>query len=82
MTRVATITCMLGAMAALTACNTVAGAGRDVQAVGGGISHVAREVNNEVFGGHSAGNEGVATAGKPCDPNGEELKGASGLPPC
>lgn len=66
----------------LTGCNTVMGVGRDVQAVGGGISHVARDVNNEVFGGYGSWNEGTATAGEPCDPGGEELLGASGLPSC
>lgn len=74
--------CILGAGMALTGCNTVIGAGRDVQAVGGGISHVAREVNNELLGGYGSWNEGVASAGEPCDPAGEELSGASGLPPC
>lgn len=66
----------------LTGCNTVIGVGRDVQAVGSGISYVARDVNNEVFGGYGSWNEGIVTAGEPCDPAAGELRGGSGLPPC
>lgn len=66
----------------LTGCNTVIGVGRDVQAVGSGISYVARDVNNEVFGGYGRWNEGTVTAGEPCDPAAGELRGGSGLPPC
>lgn len=75
-------TCALGAVMALPACHTVEGVGRDIQVVGDGVSFVARDINNEVFGGYGSWEQGVATAGEPCDPGDGELAGGSGLPPC
>lgn len=74
--------CALGAILLMPACHTIEGVGRDIQAVGDGVSFVARDVNNEVFGGYGDWDEGVASAGEPCDPNAGELAGGSGLPPC
>lgn len=74
--------CALSALSALPACHTIEGAGRDIQAVGGGVSYVARDINNEVFGGYGSWERGVASAGEPCDPNAGELAGGGGLPPC
>nr|WP_218161078.1 entericidin A/B family lipoprotein [Albimonas pacifica] len=36
------------AAAALSACNTVDGAGRDIQAAGSGVSHAANEAEEEL----------------------------------
>jgi len=79
---------------ALTGCSTVAGVGKDVSAVGRGITHVAGEVRDEVFTGgdkpryvetryrsQSAARPSVIVK-EPCDPNAGELRGGSGLPPC
>ncbi|MDJ0920160.1 MAG: hypothetical protein QNI84_03470 [Henriciella sp.] len=64
----------------LPACSTVDGVGRDIQAVGGGVSHLANEARDEMFGPRSS-NRYRAEAGDACDPYGDELAGG-GLPPC
>ena len=66
----------------LAGCNTVAGVGKDVTAVGKGVSHFAYEVRDEVFGKPGPKPRGYAYAGEPCDPSGSELSGGSALPPC
>ena len=66
----------------LTGCNTLAGVGKDVSAVGNGVTHVAYEVRDEVFGKPGPKPRGYASAGQACDPNADELLGGSGLPPC
>jgi len=86
------MTKLLAALMALTllpACNTVAGAGKDVSALGRGITHVATEVNDEVFQrdrrtypAEVRYRQPVATVGQACDPNASELYGGNGLPPC
>lgn len=75
-------TCALGAILLLPACHTIEGVGRDIQLVGDGVRFVARDINNEVFGGYGSWEQGVASAGEPCDPNAGELAGGSGLPAC
>ena len=84
------------ALPLLSACNTVAGVGKDVQAVGSGISSASTYVQREVFGAGprrtdvASVNYIAATpqprqptvsVGRACDPNGE-LAGGEGLPPC
>ena len=66
----------------LAGCNTLAGVGQDVTAVGKGVTHVAYEVRDEVFGKPGPKPQAYATAGEPCDPNPSELRGGAGLPPC
>ena len=79
---------------ALTGCSTVAGVGKDVSAVGRGLTHVAGEVRDEVFTGgekpryvetrYTSQSEvrPSVMVREPCDPNAGELRGGSGLPPC
>lgn len=45
-TRAIAIIALLGAGASLSACNTIAGAGEDVGAVGAGVAHGADAVKN------------------------------------
>jgi len=66
----------------LTGCNTVAGVGKDVTAVGKGVTHVAFEVRDEVFGKPGPKPQGYASVGEACDPSGDELSGGNGLPAC
>ncbi|MFN7056167.1 hypothetical protein [Hyphomonas sp.] len=66
----------------LTGCHTVEGVGRDIQAVGTGIAYVARDTNDQLFGGYGGSPQGTAEVGEPCDALGDELAGGSGLPPC
>lgn len=81
------------ALPVLTACNTVTGVGKDVQAVGNGISSASNYVQREVFGAPAQPTrvaqvrpvtptrQPTVTVGRACDPNGE-LAGGEGLPPC
>ncbi|MEM1088008.1 MAG: entericidin A/B family lipoprotein [Pseudomonadota bacterium] len=82
------------ALAILGGCSTVSGVGKDVSAVGRGISHVADEIREEVFQrdakpryvenrytSQSSVRPSVIVK-DPCDPNAGELRGGSGLPPC
>ncbi len=73
------------ALIALTACQTVHGIGQDIAAVGDGVSHVASELNDEVFGGYgdrsTAARYGRVSAGTLCDPNAREVRYGA-LPPC
>lgn len=62
----------------LPACSTVEGVGKDVSAVGQGISHVANEARDEMF----ASEPRYAKAGEACDPSAGELDGGNGLPAC
>lgn len=64
------------ALTTLAACNTVAGIGQDLQAVGGALSEASDNVRDEFNGSQT-----TSTA-QTCDPGGRELKGRSGLPPC
>lgn len=73
---------VLAASVALTGCNTMAGVGKDVTAVGKGVTHVAYEVRDEVFGKPGPQPRGYASVGEACDPNPDELRGGSGLPAC
>ncbi|MEL8055491.1 MAG: entericidin A/B family lipoprotein [Pseudomonadota bacterium] len=78
----------------LPACSTISGIGKDVSAVGRGISHVADEVREEVFTRDSGPRyvenryttqssvRPTVVVKEPCDPSAGELKGGSGLPPC
>ena len=66
----------------LAGCNTVAGVGKDVTAVGKGVSHVAYEVRDEVFGKPGPKPQAYASVGEACDPYPDELRGGNGLPPC
>lgn len=82
------------ALIALTGCSTVAGVGKDVSAVGRGLTHVAGEVRDEVFTGrdkpryvetrYTSQSEvrPSVIVREPCDPNAGELRGGSGLPLC
>ena len=81
-TKKALIAAALASSVLITGCNTVAGVGKDVTAVGKGVSHVAYEVRDEVFGKPGPKPTAYAVAGEPCDPNPSELRGGSGLPPC
>ena len=78
----ALIAAALAAPVFLTGCNTVAGMGQDVSAVGKGVTHVAYEVRDEVFGKPGPKPVAYAAVGEPCDPNPSELRGGSGLPAC
>ncbi len=70
-------------IAALPACSTFDGVGKDISAAGRGVSHVANEVREEVFTPRNyASRRPVARAGEPCDASAGELAGGSGLPPC
>lgn len=60
----------------------MAGVGKDVTAAGKGVTHVAYEVRDEVFGKPGPKPRGYASAGAACDPNADELLGGNGLPPC
>lgn len=66
----------------LAGCNTFAGVGKDVTAVGNGVTHIAYEVRDEVFGKPGPKPRAYAEVGEACDPNPGELLGASGLPSC
>ena len=66
----------------LAGCNTVAGVGKDVTAVGKGVTHVADEVRDEVFGKPGPKPQGYASVQQACDPASGELRGGTGLPPC
>ena len=66
----------------IAGCNTVSGVGKDVTAVGKGVTHVAGEVRDEVFGKPGPKPTGYAYVGQPCDPSGGELRGGNGLPAC
>ncbi|MBI1401089.1 entericidin A/B family lipoprotein [Hyphomonas sp.] len=68
------------AMSALSACNTVAGAGEDLQVAGEAIGHTADEVSDFLFEPGS-GSKGAPTE-KKCDSGAPELKGKSGHPTC
>ena len=48
LTRIAAIILGLAAMGTLQACNTVEGAGKDVQAVGKGVSKGAKKVKSKM----------------------------------
>ncbi|MEO1642298.1 MAG: entericidin A/B family lipoprotein [Pseudomonadota bacterium] len=85
---------ILAVLAVLGGCSTVAGVGKDVSAVGRGITHVADEVRDEVFTrrdqpryvetrytSQSSQRPSVVVK-EPCDPNAGELRGGSDLPPC
>ena len=73
----------------LAGCNTVAGLGEDVEAVGNGVTRAAQYVEREVFNSSSEtsarpvryADGGTVRVGEACDPNATELAG-SGLPPC
>lgn len=73
---------ILAASLVLAGCNTMAGVGKDVTAVGKGVTHVAYEVRDEVFGKPGPKPRAYASVGEACDPNADELMGGSGLPPC
>lgn len=73
------ITC--GALLVVPGCHTFDGVGRDISALGRGVSHVANEVREEVFVA-DADSTRVARAGEPCDPGAGELAGGNGLPRC
>ena len=66
----------------LAGCNTLAGVGQDVTAVGKGVTHVAYEVRDEVFGKPGPKPQAYASVGEACDPNPNELRGGNGLPAC
>lgn len=70
---------ILTAAFGLSACATVNGVGKDIAAVGNGVSHVANEVRDEVF--MSKPRRATASVGPACDPN-PELAGGNGLPAC
>lgn len=67
-------------LSVLPACSTIDGVGRDIQAFGGGVSHLATEARDEMFGPRSQA-QYRADAGEACDPYADELSGG-GLPPC
>ena len=78
----------------LPACSTISGVGKDVSAVGRGLSHVADEVRDEVCTRDSDRRytetrytnqysvRPTVVVKEPCDPSVGELKVGSGLPPC
>lgn len=85
---------VLAALAVMGGCSTVAGMGKDVSALGRGLTHVSDEVRDEVFTrrdqpryveqrytSESDVRPSVIVK-EPCDPNADELRGGSGLPPC
>lgn len=73
----------------LSGCNTVAGLGEDVQAVGDGVTRAAQHVEREVFDGSRQtsarpvryAERGEVRVGEACDPNASEVSGGN-LPPC
>lgn len=67
-------------MAALSACNTVAGAGRDLQVAGRAIDHTADEVSDFLF--EPDGQATTASAETDCDSGAKALKGKSSKPAC
>ncbi|MEM9937269.1 MAG: hypothetical protein AAFZ91_03395 [Pseudomonadota bacterium] len=67
-------------LGSVSACATVDGVGRDIQALGGGVSHLANEARDELFASASTSRY-RAEAGQACDPYADELSGGS-LPPC
>jgi len=79
-------------LSVLPACSTVAGVGQDVSALGRGITHVADEVREEVFGSRSqpryvetryqAEGEPTVIVRQACDPYATQLRGGPDLPPC
>lgn len=79
MKRIKLIAGLALALSMLSACNTIAGIGKDLQAAGGAISEVSDEVRDDFSGPKSSS---TASAGETCDPGGRELKGRSSLPPC
>jgi len=80
---------VLAAFGFLAGCNTVNGLGKDVQAVGRGVSQASVYVERQVFapakspqaGSGVAERSATVRAGEACDPSGE-LAGGRGLPPC
>lgn len=66
----------------LAGCNTISGAGQDLTAVGKGVSHVAGEVRDEIFGKPGPKPTGFTSVGQACDPSPGTNSSASGLPPC
>ena len=79
MTRTKLVAGLALAFSMLGACNTVAGIGQDLQAVGGALSTASDDVRDEI---NSPRATSTASANETCDPGGRELKGRSGLPPC
>ncbi|MEM1149543.1 MAG: hypothetical protein AAGI03_03175 [Pseudomonadota bacterium] len=82
------------ALPLLGACNTIEGVGRDVQAVGTGVTSAAQFMERELFGPQprqvrtaQASSRTVTyrnpqvSVGRACDPGGD-LSGGTGLPPC
>lgn len=74
----------------LGGCSTVAGVGKDISAVGKGVTHVADEVREEVFGSptsrtvqtrYTATGSPTVIVSQPCDAS-PELAGGNHLPPC
>ena len=91
-----TVIAILLCLPFLAACNTVTGVGRDVQAVGSGISTASGYVQREVFGvgqtrtqvasvnyiaATPQPGQPTVSVGRACDPD-AELAGGEGLPPC
>lgn len=82
------------AVCALPACSTVAGVGKDVSALGKGITHVADEARDEVFMADAEpryvetryqsarGGDPTVIVRDACDPHTKELRGGPDLPPC
>ena len=70
----------LAAIMVLPACSTFEGFGKDISAVGRGVSHVANEVREEVF--MPKQQYASVSVGQACDPTAGELDGGNGLPPC
>ena len=88
--RIDRIVAISGLAFLVTGCATVAGVGKDVSAVGRGITHVADEVRDEVFlhnrshynqTRYRVSGQPVVTVNEPCDPH-PELAGGTGLQPC
>ncbi|MCI4645172.1 MAG: entericidin A/B family lipoprotein [Hyphomonadaceae bacterium] len=73
----------------LAACNTVQGVGKDVQAVGQGVSNAANYVEREMFGPQTQRSDSARISyrtasirvGPACDPE-TELAGGANLPAC
>lgn len=72
--------CAMAGLIFLPACSTFEGVGKDISAVGKGVSHVANEVREEVF--MPKPRYASVEVGQPCDPSAGELDGGNGLPPC
>ncbi|WOR14141.1 hypothetical protein RYZ27_10215 [Hyphomonas sp. FCG-A18] len=76
----------------LPACSTVAGVGKDVSALGRGITHVSDEVREEVFVSrnqpryvemrYQSEGEPTVIVRQACDPYATQLRGGPDLPPC